>query len=68
MRAKITSFVDDGKQKRAKLDVNGHIETVDTNKLTFTEKINTKISEGNNYIRLDPIDDVSIVELKIELV
>ena len=61
-------FVDDGKQKRAKLDVNGHIETVDTNKLTFTEKINTKISEGNNYIRLDPIGDVSVVELRIELV
>ncbi|HLC60396.1 MAG TPA: hypothetical protein VJJ52_03120 [Candidatus Nanoarchaeia archaeon] len=61
-------FVDDGKQKRARLDVNGHIETIDTSKLTFTEKINTKISEGNNYIRLDPIDDVSIVELKIELV
>ncbi|MEK6946961.1 MAG: hypothetical protein AABX32_05135 [Nanoarchaeota archaeon] len=61
-------FVDDGKQKRAKLDVNGHIETVDTNKLTFTEKINTKVSEGNNYIRLDPIDEVSIVELRVELV
>ena len=61
-------FVDDGRQKRARLDVNGHVETVDTNKLIFTEKINSKISEGNNYIRLDPIDDVSIVELRIELV
>ena len=61
-------FVDDARQKRARLDVNGHVETVDTNKLIFTEKINTKVSEGNNYIRLDPIDDVSIVELRIELV
>lgn len=61
-------FVDDRQQKRATLDVNGHIETIDTSKQVFTKSISTKVSEGNNYIRLDPIDDVSIVELRIELV
>ena len=61
-------FVDDKQQKRARLDLNGHVENIDTIKSIFTEKINTKISEGNNYIRLDPLNDVSIVELRIELV
>ena len=61
-------FVDDRKQKRVKLDINGHAETIDTSKQVFTKSISTKVSEGNNYIRLDPIDDISIVELRIELI
>ncbi len=61
-------FVDDKKQKRAKLDVNGHIETVETEKATFTKDINTKISEGNNYVRLEPLEDMEVVELRVEIV
>ncbi|MBI2658771.1 hypothetical protein HYX05_01555 [Candidatus Woesearchaeota archaeon] len=60
-------FVDDNKQKRAKLDVNGHIETIETDKTTFSKNINNRISEGNNYVRLEPLEDMEVVELKIEL-
>ncbi len=61
-------FVDDGKEKMAKLDVNGKPETVQTKKNLFTKIINSKISEGNNYVRLEPFEDLEIVELKIEIV
>ena len=61
-------FVDDGNQKRLKLDVNGNTETIDTNRPLFTKNINSRVSEGNNYVRLEPLDDVEISELKIELV
>ena len=61
-------LIDDGKQKRVKMDINGKAETVDTSKSVFTEKINTKISKGNNYIRLEPFEDVEIVELLVDLV
>ena len=61
-------FVDDSKKKRAKLDVNGHAETIDTDKTTFTKTINSKVSEGNNFVRLEPLEDMEVVELKIELV
>ena len=60
-------FVDDNKQKRAKLDVNGHAETIETDKTTFSKNINSRISEGNNYVRLEPLEDLEVVELKIEL-
>ena len=60
-------FVDDKKQKRAKLDVNGHAETIETDKTTFSKNINNKVSEGNNYVRLEPLEDIEVVELKIEL-
>jgi len=61
-------FVDDAKQKRLKLDVSGHLETVETQKPSFTEKINSKISEGNDFVRLEPLEDVEVAELRVELI
>lgn len=60
-------FVEDKARKRAKLDVNGHIETIETDKALFTKNIDSRVSEGNNFVRLEPLDDIEIVELKIEL-
>ena len=54
-------------QKRLKLDVNGRAETVETDKASFTKSINSKAVEGNNYARLEPFEDVEVVELKVEL-
>jgi len=63
----IIKFVEDKKQKRAKLDVNGKIETIDTEKELFSKIINNKVSEGNNFVRLEPLEDLEVVELKVEL-
>jgi hypothetical protein len=60
-------FADSRFQKRLRLDINGYTQTVDTSKPLFTKNINSWISEGNNYARLEPIDDVQVTELKIEL-
>ena len=60
-------FADDSKQKRAKLDVNGHAETIETNKAMFSKTINSKLSEGNNFVRLEPIEDMEVTELRVEL-
>lgn len=60
-------FADDKIQKRAKLDINGHIETVETQKALFSKVINNKVSEGNNFIRFEPLEDLEVVELKVEL-
>jgi len=60
-------FVDDGKQKSAKLDVNGKAETIETSKAAFTKDITGKIAQGNNYIRLEPLNDLEVVEIKVEL-
>ncbi|MBI2652171.1 hypothetical protein HYX00_01790, partial [Candidatus Woesearchaeota archaeon] len=61
-------FVDDKKQKRAKLDINGHIESIETEKALFTKNIDNKISEGNNFVRLEPLEDMEVVELRVEIV
>ncbi len=61
-------FADDNNLKRAKLDVNGHAETIETEKAVFSKDIGNKISEGNNFIRLEPLEDIEVAELRIEIV
>ena len=61
-------FVDDNKQKRAKLDINGKAETVETAKASFSKLINSRISEGNNYVRIEPLEDLEVVELRVDIV
>jgi hypothetical protein len=60
-------FADDKTEKMAKLDVNGHAETIETDKALFTKNIDSRVSEGNNFVRLEPLNDIEIAELKIEL-
>ena len=61
-------FADSNLRKRAKLDINGHAETVETDKAVFTKNIESKVSEGNNFIRLEPLEDLEVVELRLDLV
>ncbi len=60
-------FADGKSQKTAKLDVNGKVENLDTTKAVFSRVISNKVSEGNNYIRLEPLEDMEVVELRVEL-
>jgi len=60
-------FTDDKSMKRLNLNVNNHIESVETDKAVFTKKISNKVSEGNNFVRLEPTEDVEVAELRAEL-
>ena len=60
-------FTEDKKKKRVKLDINGRIDAFETDKQSFTRIISNKISEGNNFIRLEPLEDIEVVELRVEL-
>lgn len=65
----VIKFTDDKKQKRVKLDVNNKLETIETDKVTFTRVINNKIEEGNNFIRIEPLQEgIGVVELRVEIV
>ena len=60
-------FVDNKKQKSARLDVNGHLDTIETTSMTFSKNINDKLSKGNNYVRIEPLGNFEVANLKIEL-
>ncbi len=63
-------FTDDEDIKDLIVDINGHKKSIDTSVRTYTRKINaTDTIEGNNFIRLIPVDrSVDVAELKVELV
>ena len=61
-------FVDDLKEKRLVIDINGHKESTDVNRSTYSKIINSKIEQGNNFVRLTPTrEDIDVVELNVEL-
>lgn len=62
-------FADNVQDKDLKLDVNGHFSTIDQRESSFSRKINDDVIEGNNFVRMTPLEeDVDVVELKVELV
>lgn len=61
-------FVDGKSKKALRLNVNGRMSAIGTEKQSISQVINSQVSEGSNYVRLEPIDDVEVAELSVELV
>jgi hypothetical protein len=60
-------FVDDDENKRADLNINDRLSTIDQDKNLFTKKLNDYVQEGNNFIEIRPRTRLDIVELRVEL-
>ncbi|MFH0868538.1 MAG: hypothetical protein V1831_04460 [Candidatus Woesearchaeota archaeon] len=59
-------FTDNDKNKRADLNINDRLSTIDQEKKIFTKNLDNYIEEGNNFIEIRPRTSLDIVELKIE--
>ncbi len=60
-------FVDDDKNKKADLNINDRLRTIDQDERIYTKNINDFIEEGNNFIEIRPRTKLDIVELRVEL-
>ena len=60
-------FVDDEKEKRFELNVNGHLRFVEQDEKEYSRDISNWVEEGNNYIEIKPKTTLDIVELRIEI-
>jgi len=58
-------FVDDESNKRADLNINDRLSSIDETDRIFTKNLNDYIEEGNNFIELRPRTKLDVVELKI---
>ncbi len=64
-------FADD-RNKRADLNINDRLSTIDTEKKAFTKTLNDGndpdfVEEGNNFIEIRPRTRLDIVEIRVEL-
>lgn len=65
-------FIEGKKNKRANLDINGRRVRIDQERKIFTKTLNDDndpeyVEEGNNFIEIEPIRLLNIVEIKIEV-
>jgi len=60
-------FVDDDENKRADLNINDRLSSIDDDDRTFTKNLNDFLEEGNNFIELRPRTRLEVVELRVEL-
>ena len=65
-------FVDDKKNKRANIDINGRRIRIDQERKVFTKTLNDGddldyVEEGNDFIEIEPIRLLDIVEIKVEV-
>jgi hypothetical protein len=60
-------FVDDENNKRADLNINDRISTIDDDERIFIKNLNDFLEEGNNFIELRPRTKLDVVEIRVEL-
>ncbi len=58
-------FVDDGRVKRARINVNGKLDMIDQRNPDFTRDISAIAREGNNYIEIQPLTELDVVRLEV---
>jgi len=60
-------FTDDIK-KKATIDINGNKFTLETDETSFSRTVSSFIKEGNNFLRITPLNEFEIDNLEIRLV
>ena len=60
-------FVDDNKNKRADVSINGHLTNIDQEEEYYSRNIRNWVGEGNNYIEIRPRTVLEIQELRVEI-
>jgi len=60
-------FVDGRRNKRADLNINDRLSTIDEDGRIFTKNLDRFIEEGNNFIEIRPRTKLDIVEIRVEI-
>ena len=63
----VLEFVDDKKDKIMNLNINNRMIYVDTDEADYYKNIDGYAKEGNNFIKIEPLSMLDIIELKVEL-
>lgn len=60
-------FVSDDENKRADLNINDHLSSLDQEDKFFSKNIRNIIEEGNNFIEIRPRTKLEVVEISVEV-
>jgi hypothetical protein len=60
-------FIDDDENKKAIVNVNGHLRNIDQDEKYWEKNLSDWVEEGNNYIEIEPKKNLHIVNMQITL-
>jgi hypothetical protein len=60
-------FVDDKRDKVMDININNRMNYIDTEEAKYYKNIDHDIKEGNNFIKIQPLSMLDIVEMKVEI-
>lgn len=61
------SFIDNNENKKATININGHLTEIDQTEEEFSKNIDGWIEQGNNYVEIKPKTTLNIVKLMVGL-
>ena len=60
-------FVDDGRLKEARLNVNGRLDVLSQRDPRFTREISPVVRDGNNFIGIEPMTDLNVISIQVRV-
>ncbi len=60
-------FVDDGRLKEARTNVNGRLDVLSQREPRFARDISAVVKDGNNYIGLEPLSDLNVMSITVRV-
>jgi len=60
-------FVDDKEDKEMNLNINNRMISIDIDEPKYYKNIDSYVKEGNNFIKIEPLSILDIIEIKVEI-
>lgn len=60
-------FVDDGRLKEARTNVNGRLDVLSQREPRFAREISAVIRDGNNFIGIEPMTDLDVISVEVRV-
>lgn len=60
-------FVDDGRLKEARSNVNGRLDVLSQRDRKFVRDISPVVKDGNNFIGIDPMTDLNVLSVEVRV-
>lgn len=60
-------FVDDGRLKEARTNVNGRLDVLSQREPRFIRDISAVVRDGNNFISIEPLTDLNVISITVRV-
>ena len=63
----VVEFVDDGRLKEARTNINGRLDVISQREPVFIRDISPIVRDGNNFVGLEPMGDLNVMNIEVRV-